>query len=202
MRIWIDVGAHIGQSSFDQAKKDPELMVFAFEPLLPQAAQTFAKLPNYMIIPMAVSLADGFVEFYVNTYEMASSILALSKDGLAQWKGGEALGDQFKVLVPCIRLDSFFGLMRIEHCEFLKIDAQGFDLNVVKSLGGFIAKVDKIQLEVGIVDVPLYHRADTKQDILDHMAEHYFKLTATHRQSHGQEENLTFKRMHTGMKPG
>lgn len=198
MRTWIDVGAHIGQSSFAAAKKDPELMVFAFEPLLPQAAQTFAKLPNYMIIPMAVSLGDGFVEFYVNAYEQASSILALHKDGLAQWKGGEAIGEQFKVLVPSIRLDSFFGLMRIEHCNFLKIDAQGFDLNVVKSLGVHIAKVDKIQLEVAITDFKLYHRADTKQDIMDYMDQSGFNLTASHPQSYNQEENLTFERIHAG----
>jgi FkbM family methyltransferase len=195
MRVWIDVGAHIGQSSFAEAQKDPKLMVFAFEPLLPQAAQTFAKLPNYMIIPMAVSLLDGFVEFYVNSYEQASSILPLHKDGLAQWRGGEAIGDQFKVLVPCISLQSFFGLMRIEHCEFLKVDAQGFDLNVVKSLGKYTDRVDKIQMEVAITDVPLYHRADTKKDILDYMSQNGFRLTATHRQTHNQEENLTFERI-------
>lgn len=199
MRVWIDVGAHIGQSSFAEAQKDPELMVFAFEPLLPQAAQTFAKLPNYMTIPMAVSLHSGFTEFHVNSYEQASSILPLLKEGVEQWKGGDAIGDQFKVLVPCIRLDNFFALMRIEHCEFLKIDAQGFDLSVVKSLGGYIAQVDKIQLEVAVTDFKLYQRADTKQDILDYMKQHYFKLTATHRQSHDQEENLTFERaIHTG----
>ncbi len=195
MQTWIDVGAHLGQSSFQAAKDDSSLTVYAFEPLLVQAAQIFAKLPNYVVVPMAVTGHDGFVTFnYNQKYEQASSILPMIPEGVAKWKDGEAFGNNFAVSVPCIRLDTFIKLVGIECVNFLKIDAQGHDLTVVESLGTHVDLVDRIQLEVAVTDFDLYEGADRKPEMVRYLAVCGFELVEVHKQSHNQEENLVFER--------
>lgn len=194
-KIWIDVGAHLGQSSFQAATHDSSLTVYAFEPLLVQAAQIFAKLPNYIVVPMAVTSYDGFVTFnYNQKYEQASSILPMIPEGVAKWKDGEAFGNNFAVSVPCTRLDTFVKLMKIECVNFLKIDTQGHDLTVVRSLGTHIDLVDRVMLEVAVTDFDLYLGADRKEEVVRYMAICGFELVETRSQSHYQEENLVFER--------
>ena len=42
--------------------------------------------------------------------------------------------------------------------DYLKIDAQGFDLEVVKSLGKYLHSVKKIKLEAKAADVPGFYK--------------------------------------------
>ena len=134
--MWIDVGAHLGETTLHEAQGDSKLLVYAFEPNLEAAAKRIGFLQNFVVIPMAVWEADGYIGFHVNAYDMASSVLPMSPVGLKKWRGGDELQRiDRKVCVPAIRLDTFMKLMKITDLDFLKIDAQGADLAVVKSLG-------------------------------------------------------------------
>jgi hypothetical protein len=91
-----------------------------------------------------------------------------------------------------MRLDTFMNSMKIKRVDFLKIDAQGADLQVVKSAGDRLADIDRIQLEVTTVaDRPYVGSAD-REEILGYMADHGFSLLGSEDQSFGQESNLTF----------
>ena len=192
--IWIDVGAHLGEKTFAFAQQNPALRIYAFEPNLQLAAQRLGLLPNFVVVPMAVSEQDGCAEFYLNAFAAASSLLPFDSAGLVRWRGGEVLKVERKLVVPTIRLDTFLELMGIPEVRFLKIDAQGADLAVIRSLGSRIKHVGKISLEVQINPVPLYAGGSQKEEVQHYMRAAGFSLETCEKQSYDQEENLTYLR--------
>ena len=83
----------------------------------------------------------------------------------------------------------------IEHIDFLKIDTQGNDFNVIKSLGKMINKVDIIEAEIHIK--PLYKNSFHKEEIIDFMEKNNFNLILEEENEIGldnYERRFTFKR--------
>jgi FkbM family methyltransferase len=190
--IWIDVGAHEGEKTFEPARRSPSLTVYAFEPNMTKAMRLMGRLPNYVVIPAAVADHDGFADYHVSEFEAASSILAMHEEGRRQWKRGDELAVKAVYPVPCLRLETFLEQLPIAQVEFLKIDAQGADLQVVKSVGERLRCVKRIEMEVQVTPFELYAGSATKDEVVAYMEQRGFALTATTRQSLDQEENLTF----------
>jgi FkbM family methyltransferase len=192
--VWIDVGAHLGELTFPFARRDPSLRVYAFEPNLKLATQRMGILRNFVVFPMAVAEEDSRSPFYVNSHEAASSLLPLDPDGVSRWIGGEVLREEHTIVVPTIRLDTFMNQAGISRVAYLKVDAQGADLAVVRSAGERLKNIDKITLEVFVTPRPVYSGAPRKEEVMRYMAKHDFLLASSETQTHGQEENLTFVR--------
>lgn len=192
--IWIDVGAHFGEKTLEAARLRPHLRVYAFEPMSESAARITGCLPNYTVLPMAVAEEDGWAGFHVNAFAAASSLLPFDPDGLRQWKGGEVLKVVETRQVRTIRLDSFLNGVGIAKVDFLKIDAQGHDLAVVRSAGKRLGDIRRIHLEVQTTATPLYRGSSDKQDIIRYLQDAGFQLQSSERQSQDQEENLVFAR--------
>ena len=190
--IWIDVGAYLGTETIQSAKENSALQVYAFEPNLRLAAQYWGALQNFTVIPVAIAETDGFSDFYINANTGASSLLPLNPSGLRRWIGGEVLKVESKVRVPTMRLDTFMKWMGISRVEYLKVDAQGTDLAVVRSAGERIKDIKKITLEVAITPISLYKGAATRADVIEFFECKGFNLVGVETQTHGQEENLTF----------
>lgn len=190
--VWIDVGAHLGTMSFPVAQRNPELEVYAFEPNVKLAAQTWGLLPNFKLLPFAVAETNGLAELYVNANEGSSSLLPFNPEGLRRWIGGHLMKVQSKVPVPTIRLDSFMAWAGISKVDYLKIDTQGADLSVLKSAGQRIRDIKKIMLEVAITSVPLYEGATTRPEVIAYLEHYGFALKNAESQYYDQEQNLTF----------
>jgi len=191
--IWIDVGAHHGDVTLDSALRNPGLTVYAFEPNLQAASSLFGRAPNYVVIPMAVFEADGTAELRVNSFEAASSLLPMDENARRSWRGGDALREVSYLTVPTIRLDTFMDLMAIPRVEFLKVDAQGSDLAVIRSSGKRLGDIRRIALEVDMSANRLYKGSPSKDEVLSFLTTAGFKLVSMELQSEGQEENLTFE---------
>ena len=194
--LWIDVGAGAALGAFDYARRNANVIVYAFEPNIDLIARLFAQLPNFIVIPMAVAEHNGFTSFHLSASAPSSSLLAYNEKGVAMHQAPPGVVHQTKakVMVPCIRLDMFLDAMRIDRVHFLQIDAQGYDYHVVKSLGDRIKDVDKIQLEVQTMKVPLYLNAPDKATIINYLEQKGFTLVEVQQQSEGQEELLVFDR--------
>src|SRR5207244_7880785 len=106
-RVWIDVGAHEGESTFPYAAADPSLLVYAFEPNLRAAARVMGKLRNYVVLPIAVAERDGSAELHLNSYEQSSSLLAPDAAGAKSWVSQERFQVTGSLTVPTMRLDTF-----------------------------------------------------------------------------------------------
>jgi FkbM family methyltransferase len=191
--IWFDVGAFRCEHTYGHALYNPSLRVFAFEPNLQLAAKLFGALPNIVVVPMAVSETDGCAEFNITAAPAASSLLAIDDANARQWIGGTGINVVSRMLVPTIRLDTFMNLAGIRTVDYLKTDAQGTDLSVVRSLGDRLKDVRKIYLEVLVTPHPVYHGAASKDEVVEFLGGRGFELVAVESQSDGQEENLTFE---------
>ncbi len=177
------------------AAGDSSLRVYAFEPNLAVASQRIGALPNFVVIPMAIAEQDGCASFYVNSFAAASSLLPFNSQGLEKWIDGDLLRVEQTIAVPTIRLDTFLHRMDIREVEYLKVDAQGADLAVIRSAGARLADIERISLEVQITPDPLYEGASEKASVIECLHGAGFTLVSTERQSHDQEENLTFERL-------
>jgi hypothetical protein len=82
----------------------------------------------------------------------------------------------------------------IAEVEFLKVDAQGADFSVVRSAGRRLDNIRSIKLEVATTARQLYRGAADKATVTAFLEGRGFRLVETERQSHDQEENLTFAR--------
>jgi len=148
MKILIEVGAYDGSDSLRLHSQG--YTVFTFEPkkdLYEKLYNQTKDLPNYTVIPKAVCLTNGKTQFNICKYGGASSILTFkSDDELNKYWSDYRQDIHYSGIsyeVDTIRLDTFIeenGLQ--EKCiDFLHIDAQGVDLDVLKSLGKYISNV-------------------------------------------------------------
>ncbi len=188
------MGAHEGETTFPFAAADSSLLVYAFEPNLQAASRIMGKLRNYVVLPIAIAERDGSAQLQVNVYEQASSLLRADAEGLEHWVSEQEFRVTGAVTVPTMRLDTFMNGAGLAAVDFLKIDAQGLDLEVVKSAGDRLKDVARVQLEATAVSYRQYEGAPARSMIVEYMESKGFRLTREESQSHGQEVNLTFSR--------
>lgn len=191
--VWIDVGAHLGETTLSHAMLNPELTVYAFEPNLRAAASLIGRTPNLIVLPMAVAETDGSAQLHLNSPDEASSLLTMDENSRQSWKGGEALREESVISVPTIRLDTFMNLVGINRVDFLKVDTQGNDLAVLRSCGERLRDIRKMTLEADVSPQRLYQGSPSKEEIVSFLEAAGFRLISNEQQSYGQEENLTFE---------
>ena len=123
-----DVGANIGSWSTllarEVSKHKSVLDLHAFEPDADYHG------PGEFI-KAAVSSTPGTVQIYKRKDSDQSS---LYERRLAHSKQGDA-----KILeIPAIRLDDYIKKNNLQHIDLLKIDVEGHELSVLKSLGSYL----------------------------------------------------------------
>ena len=198
-KIGFDIGACKGESipkfkGFDK--------IYAFEPapyvfdILTKKYKNDSRIEFHQI---AISDEDTYRSFNYHNHYGYSSFLEIDKEGEFAKKCQEedpGFDDVALVFdVQTKRLDTFMQENHIEHIDFLKIDTQGTDLNVIKSLGKMINKVDIIEAEVQIK--PLYKNSFYKEEIIDFMEKNNFNLILEEENETGldmYERRFTFKR--------
>lgn len=192
-RVWVDVGAYRGEMTLPWAKRYRHLMVYAFEPNIPYAAQLADSCSNFVVIAAAVAEQNTIAPFFLTKDPNSGSLLSIDPNARAAWVGGETLEVVGQRVVPTIRLDTFLDRMHIERVDLLKVDAQGSDLAVVASAGNRIKDIDTIVLEVAITASPVYRGAADRQSSISYMEQCGFELVHVTTQTHDQEQNLTFR---------
>ncbi len=103
--------------------------------------------------------------------------------------------------VSCFTLRTLIIRFGITSIEFLKIDAQGHDLEVIRSLGEYISVVRHFEVEVQLTDFELYKGASKLSEIMEFAQESGFELIHSEYQTHGQEQNLVFRNLNSPTHP-
>ena len=115
---------------------------------------------------MALGARQGQIELEVSAESDMSSVLPQSAL-LRQVSPSSAVVR--KETVPLCRLDEVAGpYLRPDDRVFLKIDAQGYDAEVLAGARGLIDRLTGIQLEMALV--PLYEGERGFRDLLDDLA--------------------------------
>jgi FkbM family methyltransferase len=149
-----------------------------------------------IVFEEAVTNKDGTMTFYANNADYTSSLLPLEESGVKKFC--ETIHHPLLITnstyeVKCVKLKTFMNREKIDHIDFLKIDTQGQDFEVVKSLEDYITKVKKILLEVQTADYDVYQNQSKEKELMEYMEKYNFILLNTEHTCENLEANLLFE---------
>jgi FkbM family methyltransferase len=140
--LMFDIGANIGEFSIGIALNTDKINIFAFEPD-PIAYECL----NYNIIEsncqdkikpvfMALSNRSGVQTFYLSTNGADSSLFQPTKF-------------DSKIEIECTKGEDFLNKFHIKQISFLKMDAEGFEPEVLQGFGNRIRDIKFFAIDVG-----------------------------------------------------
>jgi FkbM family methyltransferase len=149
----IDVGANVGQYAYATFTFYPDAIIHSFEPV----PETFAqlklnthKIEKIKVYSCALGDSEGTIDFFQNEHSHASSALEVSieqKEALPETKNYK------KIQVPVHKLDDFDFGVSLEKPILLKMDVQGFEMQVLQGGNNFLKSVEYILLEMSFVQM-------------------------------------------------
>ena len=149
----LHIGAHYGEEIKDYINYDIKNLVF-FEPLsksleiLEENLSAYANQSNIQIFPYALGNEEKDVEMYVSDHGgMCSSILK-PKIVLEQYPG---IKFPSKETVKMIKLDD--AEIDIADYNFMNIDVQGYELEVLKGSKRILKNIDYVYTEINVDEV-------------------------------------------------
>jgi len=170
----LDVGANRGQFALDVLKAVPHARVVSFEPL-PTACDVhrsvFGEDPSVTLVEGAVGSALGTAVLNISGSDDSSSLLEVGDLQNEVFPGTAAIGS---VEVPVAPLDDLISLTSDDGEVLLKIDVQGFELEVLKGGTAALRHVRWVYVECSFVE--LYAQQPLAADIIAFLAERGFGL--------------------------
>ncbi len=135
--VVIDVGANLGEFTLAVSHLASRVLAIDPDPNVQTAlALNLQKLPNAEIFPLALSDTDGEVEFFVSTAEADSSIVK-----------PERFSNIIKV--PACRLDTLVENAGIERVDFLKLEAEGWEPEILAGAQRTLSMTRKVAVDAG-----------------------------------------------------
>jgi FkbM family methyltransferase len=170
----LDVGANRGQFALAMRKGGYRNRMVSFEPLpeahslLTEAARTDR---DWLIAPRAaVGAALGTANINVSKNSHSSSLLKVTKTSTDAAPKSAFVGT---VETPVITLDGC-DLVKRDANVFIKIDTQGFEMEVLKGATELLKTVKGVQLEMSFT--PMYEGAPDFETLYKFMIERGFEL--------------------------
>lgn len=159
--IIIDAGAHIGDDSVEMARLYPKSKIYAFEPvpgIYKRLLENTSKYKRITCYPLALSNNTGEQVMYVSSGGSdGSSSLMQPKDHL---KDHPDVYFEEEIKVKTLTLDDWASQQQVEQVDFLWLDMQGYELEVLKASSVIFPKVKVVHMEVSTRStyegVPLY----------------------------------------------
>ena len=172
----IDVGANIGQYGVGLREAGFKGQIISFEPMQEAFAQlqlTTKRYQDWAAYNYGVGLADGLQTINVSKNSASSSILNVTKLSTdAEPLSGTDRQEEIKI----ISLDSFSPQLTLGEFKsiYLKVDVQGFELQVLGGAKALLERAAVVQLEMSFV--PLYESGPLFQEILSKMEKAGFEI--------------------------
>ena len=144
--IFLDVGANSGDYSTMLLARFPQAAIHAFEPH-PRTFETLKQnmKPNVKCHPVALGSENGVFNLYDRGGDDGGIRASLAKEALETVQSKPLTA--YEVTVST--LDEFLQEQNIQHVDFIKIDTEGFEMDVLQGGRGSLAagKVGAIQFE-------------------------------------------------------
>jgi FkbM family methyltransferase len=191
--IFIDVGANEGQTILRMLTEFPNSKVYAFEP----APGTFRTLElntsaerRAEVFQLACGASEGTVDFHVTSNHWCSSVLRPSDLGRRFY--GEWYNTREVVKVRQTTLDAWAARHGVDRVDVLKVDAQGYDLEVLRGATKVLASgVRAINCECQFA--PEYEGCASFSQIDRFLNDHGYALHQLHEvHERGHEQQTTY----------
>lgn len=185
--VLFDIGACEGLSSVKYLKMFPNSKVFAFEPVLKNYEQILKnkenyKLDNLNVYQLGLSSKKGSALFYLSSAPQKSNSLE-NKVDFGNKSSSLLKPDKHNEIHPNIKfedtieieietLDSFCEDLNVCKIDFIHMDVQGAELEVLKGGLNMLPKINAVWLEVERVS--LYEGQPLKDEIESFFKKHDF----------------------------
>ena len=204
--VIVEIGAHYGEDTLRFLETFPDAQIFSFEPDK-RNIQIFKKLVNQAnveLIEKAVSNENGQAKFYpsyVNSiidnvpskYDFISkdeyTSLGLNGSGASSLKKGFSKCLTEKYYVTVIRFDKWYFTKNIGLIDFVWIDVQGAEKEVIEGMGKVIQKIRMIWMEYGETN---YNGAMNREETVSLLNSKGFSLDS-HSSDSGPQGDLLFR---------
>jgi len=176
----LDVGANSGQyRRFLRERVGYEGLIVSFEPL-PDLARTLmqeaATDPNWVVLECALGSTNGTQTFQEMSDTQFSSFLAPDERVVNSFVRQNRPTKSIEVAVKT--LDSLFPALQEKHGfsrAFLKMDTQGYDLEVIKGSKATLPDVPALQTEASVL--PIYRDMPDFRTVLDRLGAEGYELS-------------------------
>nr|BAL56871.1 hypothetical conserved protein [uncultured Chloroflexota bacterium] len=149
----IDVGAYLGAFSWGMRMILPEAQIYAFEALEENYHRLRKHLEpkgRFQAFLTALGEKSGMLEFYRSSFAASSSPLPM---GDLHRHIFPQSAHQEKLLVAQARLDDYLDRMELRAPTLLKLDVQGYELNVLRGAAQTLQRVDWLICEVSFCEL-------------------------------------------------
>lgn len=143
----VDIGANVGQFSLLVRGLHPAARIYAFEPLDEAAARyrrLFAGDANVTLFQAAIAPEQGTATMHVSAAADSSSLLPIGDRQSELFPGTEEVGTAEVETGP---LDAFLAATDIVAPALLKIDVQGFELEVLRGAQSLLDRFAHVYVE-------------------------------------------------------
>lgn len=151
--IIVEAGAHVGTDTVEMAKRWPKGKIFAFEPipeLYQRLVENLKGFGNVKCYKLALSHKTGSSIMFVSSgFSDGSSSLLKPKEHLQIHPDVKF---HKKIRIQTTNLDDWVEEQGIKRIDFLWLDIQGSELDVLKNAGKILRKVKVVYTEVHLVE--------------------------------------------------
>jgi FkbM family methyltransferase len=178
----VDAGANRGQFSLVCRRIRPRAMIVAFEPLPDPASvyrALFADDARVRLYATALGAERGEVAMHVSARDDSSSLLPIAKAQTDNYPGSGKVGTHLVTVAP---MPDFIAARDLGAHNLLKIDVQGYELEVLKSAQTLLLRFEWIYVECSYI--PLYEGQPLAKEVTDFVTTRGFMLTGRYNVSY------------------
>jgi FkbM family methyltransferase len=181
----VDIGANKGQFAIFARNCFPKANIVSFEPL-ERPSRVYESLfqndPRTRLVQAAIATARGTLSINVTAEDDSSSPLGVSK------LQTEAFGTHVvdTVVVPCGPLSDYLRDSDLGRKNLLKVDTQGFELQVLRGAESLLDRFDVIYCEISFVE--LYVGQALASEVISYLHHRNFDLAGVYNIGSGPKD--------------
>jgi FkbM family methyltransferase len=149
----VDIGANRGQFALISRKVFPQATIHSVEPL-EEPAQIFKKVfrndPKVFLHPCAIGRANTTATIHITREDDSSSLLPITKLQTSLFPGATEKETRQVSVLP---LSQALGSTSIPPASLLKIDVQGFELDVLQGCEDLLDKFSVLYIECSFIEL-------------------------------------------------
>ena len=156
IKLFFDVGCHLGNYTDIVIKNFPNAIVYMFEPqkkIFDKIKKKYKENFNVNILNLNLSNKKNFQNFYINKFDVASTLSKINLQDELLKKRASYFGEEPSKMieeiqnVETIKLDEFIIDKKINYIDLIKIDTEGHEFEVLDGLKENIQKFKFILIE-------------------------------------------------------
>lgn len=175
--VILDVGANDGGTVAKFLHRFPGARILAFEPYAPlyqHLRRRFRNTTAVQALNVALGAAPGAARLHLYSGHRMNSLLRLDADPANPMASG--FSERGSVTVPVATVDDVVRERNLPRVDILKIDTQGYDLEVLRGAAAQLAarRVGAVLLELNFV--PMYERQASFPELHALLSGHGYRL--------------------------